>query len=128
MPVNRYKVPESARLSDSQTPDRGTDAEGESIHSDSETGDMVDIDSAAPNFQAEDRAEDRKFLAMLQLAPRSAVETTAANSSAPVSRSESPSGNERVEAVTHLSNGTKSNVSNSILFTITVAKKTCFIE
>lgn len=61
--------------------------------------------------QTEDREEDRKFLAMLELAPRNAVETANANSSAPASRSESPCvivpETKSDEPVPQLPNGTK---------------------
>lgn len=62
------------------------------MQSDSEPIEMAENDpTAAPTVQTEDREEDRKFLAMLELAPRSVVEAVIANNSAPASRSESPS-------------------------------------
>lgn len=107
--INRFKVPEEISHLDSKTPER----DGDLMQSDSEPGEMIENNAPAAS-QAEDREEDRKFLAMLELTPRNAVEAANVASSAPASRSESPCviapESKSDETVPQLLNGTKVKV------------------
>lgn len=84
--VNRFKVTEGSSCKSDQI---GESGEAESMHSDSDSGEAADNDPPPASGPEEDRAEGRNFLALLQLAPRTA-DTATPTAGTPTSASASP--------------------------------------
>lgn len=103
--VGSYKVSEHSQSSLCKSGRVGESGEAESMNSDSDAGDAADNDLIPQanlpegDRTEENRSEGRNFLAMLQLAPRTAAEAATPRTATPTSTSASPTPSQNMAPV-----------------------------